>query len=637
MICSKCGSPQPDNIRFCSCCGTPVAAEPVETAIPSPAAEPVADSPVVTIAPPKKKKTGLKIFLAITAILVVLGLLFTCGLGTILGGIFLLTKEESHELERPNSSLSSTPTPPSAKPDTPVIPSNPPVVEKVNLVVTEAELVYEMTDGDVDYFYELLAQLKDSALGGADGDTVMELSEQLDDWYYYMDAQLSIAALLYYCDLSDEDASQLYLDCTDALTEAYKTYMEAVKELYAASFPAKDRFFEDWSEIDLARLEAYTPEISDLEQRNSEITIAYQAMQNDENMYTKMIPLYIELVQNNNRIAQYYGYDNYYEYAYERVYDRDYGSDEIEIMRNLAAQYLPEAADGAYNKFHTVFSNLSWAEQYALQDFMYSTYQNGYVDEMEGYFATLPYQACEDMLDMFNGNIILANNMRNAQEGAFTGMLGEDRCICFFGPGYDSTLTVMHEVGHYYGGMHTYLNDIPLDMAETQSQGNEWLFMSFLKDEMDSDFYNATVNYKLYTDIATILLCVIIDDFEESVYTHPDIANLTGEDLDAIMADVCVKYGGIDYLNDLITDVQGYWRNVVVEQPVYYISYGVSAIAAINVYTIASEDYEQAVGIYCSLVEGLDLEIGFLGNLEKAGLDGPFDEAVYNKLYQMVA
>ena len=67
----------------------------------------------------------------------------------------------------------------------------------------------------------------------------------------------------------------------------------------------------------------------------------------------------------------------------------------------------------------------------------------------------------------------------------------------------------------------------------------------------------------------------------------------------------------------------------------YYISYGVSAIASINIFTVAQEDYNQAIDVYCSLIEDSNIDDGFLGNLENAGLTGPFDEAVYIKLSEM--
>ena len=317
------------------------------------------------------------------------------------------------------------------------------------------------------------------------------------------------------------------------------------------------------------------------------------------------------------------------------VYTRDYGTEEINKMRALAAEYLPEAIEDAMNNFSADMGKLSFLQQTRLSSFLFDSFEGKYDDEIEAYFATLPQQTRNDMLDMFNGNILLLEDSESARDGAFTTGITPNRYICFFGPGYCNPMTVIHEVGHYYGSKYTNLNDLPLDLAETQSQGNEWLFMSFMENEMQSSLYNATVDYKLYNDLVTILICVIIDEFEEQIYTHPNIANLTSDDLDAIMADVCENYGGIDFIGSVATDIQNYWRLVVVEQPVYYISYGVSAIAAIDIFTIAEENYQEAVRIYCSLIENVDLEEGFLGNIQSAGLDGPFDEEVYAKLQAM--
>lgn len=532
------------------------------------------------------------------------------------------------------SSAPSIPTVPST-PSSPTIPSTPPIADQTKIVLNPAQLVYEMTDADVSKFYTLLNQMKNAALDSQDGDAVMALSDQVDDHYYYMSAQRSIASVLHYNDLNDKDASDLYLECTDTLTDAYDTYMKTVKELYDTDFPAKERFFGEWSEQDIAMLLSYSPEITALQERNAQIEVAYQDLQNDPDMYTKMVPLYIELVQNNNRIAQAYGYDNYYAYAYDLVHNRDYGSEEIKTMRSLVSEYLPEAAANAYNKFYQAYSALNPTAQMRLEAFLYEPYKPSYTDEIEDYFKTLPQQTRLHMLDMFDGNIIIAEKA-SAQEGAFTTSIGKDNYLCFFGPGYSSPMTIIHEVGHYYGAQYHNLQELPLDLAETQSQGNEWLFMAFMESKMTPNFYNATVNYRIFDEIVTIMLCTIIDEFEERVYTHPNIAKLTSDDLDAIMEDVCKNYGGISFLNNIATNVQKYWRMVVVEQPIYYISYSVSAIAAINIFTIAEDDYDQAVSIYCSLIENVELEDGFLGNIKNADLDGPFDEDVYKKLAEMM-
>ncbi len=621
MFCKNCGAELPDDAQFCNSCNCAtqesLPQEPVQaTEIPESVAAPVAVAEV----PLKKSRKGLIIGIAIALVVV----LAAVGIWLI-PTLFPEDDDPADVLGSQSSSASSSVPSSSAGTSTPE-------KDKVELILNSAKLTYEMTDADVDRFYELLEQCKEAALSGKDGDTVMEISDALDEQYNYMDTQHSIANVLYYCDLNDEDASQLYLDCTDQVTQANNDYLEMAKELYDADFPAKERFFEEWTDLDLALLKNYTSEVMELRQRNSEITVAYQDLQDDEELYSKMVPLYIELVQNNNRMAQIFGYDNYYDYAYDLVYTRDYGSEEIEIMRDLAAEYLPETIENAMDSFNSSLAALNNSQQMKLSAFMYNAFTDTYIDELEGYFSTLPEQMREDMLDMFNGNIVMMKSAPSAMEGAFTTAITDDRQICFFGPGYMSPLTAIHEVGHYYGGKHTYLNDLPLDLAETQSQSNEWLFLSYLDEEMNNKLHNTAVDYKLYSDLVTIILCVIIDDFEEQVYTHPNVAKLTSFDLDQIMVQVCEKYGGIAFIENYATDIQNYWRMVVVEQPVYYISYGVSAIAAIDVFTIAEEDYEQAVEIYRTLIEEVDLEEGFLGNIQNAELDGPFDEDVYVKL-----
>ena len=74
---------------------------------------------------------------------------------------------------------------------------------------------------------------------------------------------------------------------------------------------------------------------------------------------------------------------------------------------------------------------------------------------------------------------------------------------------------------------------------------------------------------------------------------------------------------------------------VVVEQPVYYISYAVSSIASIELYTVAKNDYGAAIDIYRDLIENVDLEDGFLGNITAAGLSSPFDEEFYQEVSEL--
>ena len=524
------------------------------------------------------------------------------------------------------------------EPSVPVTTTQPPetteAAPSLEIVVNEATLTYGLTEADITEFYALLSACEDLSLNGTDTAAVEESVEKLDDKYAYLEEQYTISMVLYYSNLNDEAASQLYLDTTDSVTQANNDYLLMARRVYLSESPHKDILFADWTEEDLAFLMAYTEEVMDLQQRNSEIEVDYQNLQNSTTLYEEMVPLYIELVQNNNRIAEIYGYDNYYEYAYEQAYDRDYDHEKIETMRTYVAQYLAPSLTGAMSKFNASMRGLSEKYQETLISFLYSSYVYNSKPYVASYLATLPETMQNNMLDMFNGNIVMKDNVFGAQEGAFTTALNEERQLCFFGPGYSNAMTIVHEVGHYYGGTYTYLNEIPLDLAETQSQGNEWLFLRYLEGEMSQKIYAALVDYRMYSDLAQILICVLVDEFEEQVYTHENIASLTSDDLDAIMESVCENYGGIDFVSVSATDIQSYWRMVVVEQPVYYISYAVSALAAMDLYTVACEDYDLAIEKYRMLNEEADPEKGFLGNITAAGIAGPFEEDIYKALYE---
>jgi oligoendopeptidase F len=173
----------------------------------------------------------------------------------------------------------------------------------------------------------------------------------------------------------------------------------------------------------------------------------------------------------------------------------------------------------------------------------------------------------------------------------------------------------------------------PMDLSESQSQGNEWMYIHFLKQKLTPEMYQAVSEYRMSSDIAYIIGFVMVDQFEEAVYCHENAGNLTLEEYDGLMEAVAENYGGIDWVTENVMDVQSYWKLVVLESPVYYISYAVSAIAAVNLFIIAEEDRSQAEQCYCILMEQTADTQGFMESIYLAGLAGPFEETVYEKIY----
>lgn len=501
-----------------------------------------------------------------------------------------------------------------------------------DLPSAEELLVYTLTQEELDKYYADLESCKTMALEGTDRAGLEALSDSLDEQYENIQKQQTIAFVNYSRDQTDEEATELHLDATDKQTKAYDAMMLMLREVSASDSPIKDVLFEDWTEEGLKMLSAYTSEIAQLEKENEELVVEYQALSQEE-LAEGIIPLYQKLIANNNRIAQIYGYDNYYTYGYDVVYARDYTTDTVQQARDFAIEYLVPAVPAILQQFALGFQSLTQAEQQVVAAFMEGSYRDTDKDYVNLYIDSLPEDLQEVMNHLWQYDRAIFADKDGAKEGAFTVNIGED-AICYFGPGYDGTLTLVHEMGHYASTLNLDLDECPMDLAELHSQGNEWLFMNELREELNPNVYAVIRDYKMYKDMCTILVSFMVDDFEERIYTT-DVSGYTREDFDAVADAVCQAYGGADFVNNYLTDFRSYWRLVVMESPVYYVSYAMSDVAALNLYTIASQDTEKAYEIYGHLLKDVDLNLGFQENLKKVGLSGPFDSEVYEAIAKM--
>lgn len=496
-------------------------------------------------------------------------------------------------------------------------------------------LTYTLDQAMIDAFYELLEYTEQVFTTSTDTEEIDELSDELDDAYLALIDQSNIAYILYCLEQSNETLSQQYLDSMDVCTLAEEKYNDMARRVYLSDAPAKDHIFEDWTPQEINQMMLRNEEITQLEKRNTEITLEYREL-DDATMQDDMIPLYNELVRNNNRIAQIYGYDNYYTYAYEMVYDRDYTAKELQVMRDYVSQYLIPTQNGLINTFYSTYPFLDADQSEQVRYWVYQSYDEEGKQYVEDYFDTLPESAREWMEHMFREERVVFTESSDAYEGAFTDSIG-DLPYCYFGPGYINASTVIHEVGHYYAACNESLWEYPLDLAETHSQGNEWLYIHYLKTVVDPEVYDCLLTYQLLTQVGNVISFTAIDEFEQRLYSHKNAGNLTRDEYEALMEDVAESYGGIDFIEDSIMDIQLYWKYVVIEQPVYYISYAVSGLAAVSLYTMAQEDESGAHQAYVNICEDADTDQGFLWNLQHAGLAGPFDKDVYTYLYNAYA
>ena len=264
-------------------------------------------------------------------------------------------------------------------------------------------------------------------------------------------------------------------------------------------------------------------------------------------------------------------------------------------------------------------------------EFMENKFDELSKNYLVGYLYSLEGTMGDGMRHMFDNRNCVMSGKPNSHPTAFQTYLYEDETpFCLFGSSGQTTMTLVHEIGHYYAAISN--NDLSnYDLLETHSQGNEYLFLNYSSGYFSPAVYDVIEGYQLAVAYIGIIMETIIDEFEQRVYTLPSVENYTSADFDAIMADVCSAYGGLSFVKNTYADPLNYWRQVCITSPVYYISYAVSSIAALELAAIAQEDLNAAYATYTTLVEGVTEEDGFLKALEKAGLTSPFAEETYTE------
>ena len=498
----------------------------------------------------------------------------------------------------------------------------------------ELESMITLKEGEFEAAQAKLKEFESIGIVSEDYDAVDAVYLEFEDLFYYLDTQISLANIVYDLDRDNKDASSRYLDNYELFGDLYTEYMLTCRKLYLES-PISEELFADWTEEDISYLLSYTPEIQDLRQENEQLLVTYNELSSGE-LKTKGGEIYAQIITNNNRIAELSGYDNYYLYATKEIYGRDYTVEEIETFKGYIKEQLLSKLDSLYQSWYSKYFRLSENDKNFMIDFLYEPFDSFDTNYLVEYVNSYDNSTGEGFKHLFeNRNMVFANSA-NSHDSAYQTYLEDlETPFCLFGSDGQSTTTIVHEMGHYYASL--YNSDVSsYDIAETQSQANEYLFMRFAKDELSVARYNAIENYTVYNTVAMIIICAIIDDFEQRVYSLDSVEGYTYEDFKAIMDEVCEAYGGTSYISNNITDIHNYWTIVCPNSPVYYISYATSSIAALSIYAIAEEDEAAGREVYRKLIEEIDENDGFKAALAKIGLIDPFRKEAFDKLNETV-
>ena len=509
-----------------------------------------------------------------------------------------------------------------------------PYRESISRSREEIEAMITLEGGEFEEAHAKLKEFESLGLVSDDYEAVDAVYLEFEDMYYYLDTQISLANIVYDLDHNDKEASSRYLDNYELFGDLYNEYMMTCSKLYLES-PISDQLFADWTEEDINYLLSYTPEIQELRQENEEILVAYNEL-SGMSAQTKGAEMFAQIITNNNRIAELRGYDNYYLYATKEIYGRDYTVEEINEFKGHIKDHIIPQLTKLYQRWYTKYSWLSTTDRNFMVNFLYEPFDSFQTNYLEEYVNSFDNSTGEGFRHLFENRNIVFADADNSHHSAYQTYLEDyETPFCLFGSDGQSTTTIVHEMGHYYAAL--YNPDVSsYDIAETQSQANEFLFMRYAKSIMSADRYDAIENYNVYNAVAMIIICAIIDDFEQEIYSRESVEGFTYDDFKAIMDEVCEEYGGTEFINTNITDIHGYWTQVCPNSPVYYISYATSSIAALSIYAVAQDDEAEGREIYRKLIEEIDAGDGFKEALTKIGLIVPFKKEAFEKLDETV-
>lgn len=330
--------------------------------------------------------------------------------------------------------------------------------------------------------------------------------------------------------------------------------------------------------------------------------------------------IYLELTDIYKQLAKLNGYNNVTSYMYES-YDRDYTGKQSRLFSNYVKEYIVPL----YFELASTFT----------QDDINMIYSvTGSLTDMEPYFNKHFKSVSSDMLKAYKYmkdlGLYSADATPVKQNLNYTTYLYnyEEPYLSLYTTGsYFDITNFIHEFGHYYA---YYQNGSDLgsniDICEIHSQANELLFLPYYKAYGDA--YTSIEKYQILVLLNTIINGCVYDEFQQYVYSN-NISSV--EELNKVFFEIECKYGLADPSSGMTQDYNWVYVPHTFQQPFYYISYAISALPALEIFSDSLTDRKVALKAYNDLVN-LGTEYSFLKLLKKTSLNSPFEEETFSTI-----
>lgn len=486
---------------------------------------------------------------------------------------------------------------------------------------------------------------------GSDLDEIMEELDRCWEDYYSFYTMLTLSEICCYRDMTDAAWGEEYDFCEEASDDveriidelciacagsdqAKRLEKEYFGEGFLAYYGSDYTGLTDETYAGLLRQEKTL--LNEYRRLRSGATVDYQGeevsyydltedpMLSDEEYYAAMNAyyekytplfgdLYIRLVKVRNELAAYCGYDSYGDYAFEVLYGRDYTAEEAaaltaDIRTCIAPLYAEAIRNGSWNRISydaldeaglvrllgtaaeqmggDIAKTWSFLRDYHLYDVTVSSKK-----------VDLSFQ---DYLEDYEAPYAMVKTWGTVED----------------------LLSFAHEFGHCVDAYVNYNDTYSLELAETFSQGMEYLTLCHLDGAASAETVENLTRMKLLDTLDTYAQQGSFADFEQQVYSLPE-EELTVENINAISLQTAKDYGYFE------ADSEDYyamsWIDIThfFEQPWYVISYCASNDAAFQIYQLELAEAGAGLAVYEAILPRETDE--FLVTIEEqGGLESPF-------------
>ena len=498
---------------------------------------------------------------------------------------------------------------------------------------------------------ELLFRIERGELSPVDA---KKLTEQYEDAYRELETAAALAYVRYCFDVTDAARKEAY-DALCVQTETLYALLVQINLLLAENPALSDEYDAQTKAALQHEKSLHDPSLEALHIEERALTGAYEAaaqgftieaqgrtwtreqILNDPtlsydsfkplyeaylNAYNRCVgEIYLKLIDVRNRIAKACGYPSYAEYAYA-LYARDYTPDDT--------ARLGECIRLAVVPLFTALQEQVFDAQIRLSCGTFRQ-EATMARVAETLTAILP-ELNEPWTYMLSHGMIDCTSSERRMQGSFTtyfASYGAPFLYSSWDGSYTMPTTLLHEFGHYAS---YYRNGEAaadsLDLCETDSQGLELLAFSEY-DRLYGALADAAKTANLFYALYVLLSGSMEDAFQQYAY-HTE--GVTLEQLNAEYGRLAEAYGLMDLGLDALS-----WTEIphTFRSPLYYISYSMGMIPALELYLRAKTDRDAATTAYRTILlrqSGNTFREALIG----AGLQDPFDIGAFFRMIDSI-